>query len=535
VSIARLPAAALLLAAAAPAATQPADPSLTARIIDEATTHSQVMPLAQHLTDRIGARLTNAPGMRQAEAWTQAKFAEWGLSNIRRQGFEFGRGWSIERSNVRMLTPRPITLTAIPIPWTPATAGPLSAPVILAPIRDEKDLAKWRGRLRGKIVLLTGPGEIREPAEPVYVRLSGQELRELDQFQQPKYDPAEKACTTRRFEFARALDTFLDAEGALAYATMSRADGKLVQGMGYLFGPEPARLPGVEIAAEDYRRLARLTVAGPVPTLEIDTAVRFEEGDTKAYNILADIPGTDSQAGYVMAGAHLDSWAAADGATDNAAGVAMVMEAARIIAALKVRPKRTIRFALWAGEEQGLMGSLAYVEEHLARRGGGGGQLGTGLPRLSRWLNAWPVQPLPGWRDLSAYFNLDNGTGKIRGITVENNLAVVPIFQQWLAPFGPMGADTLAIQQAGGTDHVMLRAVGIPAFQFIQDWLDYGRTHHTSADTFDHLKGDDMRQGAMILAAFLVNAANADQPLPRLPLPTQPVVTEPFSPETDCP
>jgi carboxypeptidase Q len=224
------------------------------------------------------------------------------------------------------------------------------------------------------------------------------------------------------------------------------------------------------------------------------------------------------------------SWQVPDGSADNGAGSAMVMEAARIIAKSGIRPKRTIRFALWAGEEQGILGSLAYVERHIATRGTPGDPKLTGLKLYTGWANRWPITPKPGWGDLAAYFNLDNGSGKIRGIYAENNPAVVPIFRDWLAPFAAMGATDVAIRTTGGTDHVFLQSVGVPGFQFIQDPLDYGsRIHHSSIDTFDHLKGDDMRQGATILASFLVNAANADKALPRPPLPTKPVTTDPFA------
>ena len=299
-------ASAILLAA--PAAAQTADVN---KIIDQGTNHSQVMLTAQHLTDVIGPRLPASPQMRAAEAWTQAKFREWGLSNTRAEGFPFGRGWSIERSSLRMVTPRPIQLTAIPIAWTPAAR--VTAPVIIAPMRRERDFEKWRGQLRGKVVMVTRPTDLRDPTGPVVQRLSGEELSNLDRFEQPRYDPTQLARQLRRAEFGEKLDAFLKTEGAVAYATMSRLDGKLVHGEGWAFDPaKPASVPGLEIAAEDYRRLARLAKVGPAPTLEIDSQVRFHDDDTQAYNILADIPGSDVRAGYVMAGAHLDSWVAGD-------------------------------------------------------------------------------------------------------------------------------------------------------------------------------------------------------------------------------
>ena len=520
--------AAAVLAAGAPAAAQ--DGGQVNRIIDEGMNHSQVMVTAEHLADVIGPRLTNSPQMRTAEAWTQAKFVEWGLKNVHREGYPFGRGWWIERSSVRMITPRPIALTAIPIAWTPATNGALTAPIIVAPMTEEADFAKWRGQLAGRIVLVTRPDNGSEPDKPAFRRYTGDDLSKLDEFKQPEYDPAADDRQLKRLDFAKKLDAFLKAEGAVAMATMAYRDGKLVSGEGYLFGVgETPALPAVQIAAEDYRRLARLAKAGPAPTLEIVSDVRFDDSDANAYNILAEIPGTDAKAGYVMAGAHLDSWVAGDGATDNGAGSAMIMEAARILASLGVRPKRTIRFALWSGEEQGLLGSMAWVEQHLATRGTASDAKGNGLQRYYGWTSRWPITPRPGYGELAAYFNIDNGSGKLRGIYAENNPAVVPIFQQWMAPFRSMGMTTVAVRPTGGTDHVFMQAVGAPGFQFIQDPLDYGsRTHHSSADTFDHLKGEDMRQGATILAAFLLNAANADKALPRPPLPTKPAVTDPY-------
>ncbi|MET4665292.1 M20/M25/M40 family metallo-hydrolase [Sphingomonas sp. PvP056] len=515
----------------APVFAQSVDRVAVTRIIDEGMAHSDVMPIAAHLSDVIGPRMTNSPAMRQAEAWTQAKFSEWGLRNVHKEGFDFGRGWSIVSSSVRMLTPRPIALTAIPIAWTPATNGPLRAPVIVAPMKRERDFAKWHGQLTGKIVMVTLPDSGSEPKEAAFQRYSADELRKLDQYQQPTYDPDAIDRRVKRLDYAKKLDAFLKAEGAVAMATMAYRDGKLVSGEGYTFGVgDTPSLPAVQIAAEDYRRLARLAKVGPAPTLEITSDVRFDDADTQAYNVIAEIPGTDPKAGYVMAGAHLDSWVAADGAADNGAGSAMVMEAARIIAKTGIRPRRTIRFALWAGEEQGLLGSLSYVERHLATRGNPADPKLTGLKLYTGWSNRWPITPQSGWGDLAAYFNLDNGSGKIRGIYAENSPAVVPIFRDWLAPFASMGATEVVIRKTGGTDHVFMQAVGVPGFQFIQDPLDYGSlVHHSSIDTFDHLKGDDMRQGATILASFLVNAANADKALPRPPLPTKPVATDPFA------
>ena len=514
----------------APPAGTAADASRAqARIMDQGLNHSQVMATAQYMADVIGGRMTNSPAMRRAEAWTQERYRAWGLVNVHKEPFAFGRGWWIERSSVRMTSPRPIQLTAIPIAWTPATSGALTAPVIVAPLKTDRDFAKWHGKLAGRVVLVTEPGTGDEPDRPPFRRLGGDDLGKLGQFRPDRYDPADLDRSLRRGGFTARMEDFLKAEGAVAYATMSYRDGKLVSGEGYRFARgDTSPLPAVQIAAEDYRRLVRLALTGPAPTLEINSDVRFDDSDPNAYNIIADIPGTDPRAGYVMAGAHLDSWVAGDGAADNGAGSAMVMEAARILAATGVRPKRTIRFALWAGEEQALLGSIAYVEQHLANRAPGR-PWPTGQDVYYQYAYRWPIVRKPGWGELAAYFNIDNGSGRLRGIYAENDPAVVPIFEEWMRPFRSMGMNTVSIQRTGGTDHVFMQSVGVPGFQFIQDPLDYGsRVHHSSIDTFDHLKADDMRQGATVLASFLLDAANAAQPLPRPPLPTEPGNSDPY-------
>ncbi len=510
-----------------PAAAQAPDRVAINGIIDQGFNHSEVMDTAAWLTDRIGGRMTNSPQMRQAEAWTQQQFRDWGLSNIRADPFEFGRGWSIVRSSARMTAPRPIELRAIPVAWTPSTNGVISGAVVVAPISSAADFDRWRGKLSGKIVMLSRPDTGSEPTEPAFRRLTDEDLRRTAYVQPQHGRPTPSADR----EFVLRLDDFLAGEGALAWVRMSARDGGLLHGTGYTYRADATpRLSGMELAAEDYRRLARLALTDAPPTLELMSEVQFHDEDVNAYNILADIPGTSRSGEYVMAGAHLDSWVAADGAVDNAAGSAVVMEAARILKALGVRPKRTIRFALWNGEEQGLLGSLAYVEKYLATRAAPTDPALAALPSSRTWRQRWPIQPRPGHSDLVAYFNLDNGSGKIRGINAEGNVAAAPIFQAWLEPFESMGASTVSLRPSGGTDHVYMQTVGIPGYQFIQDPLDYGsRLHHTSIDSYDHLRPDDLRQAAVILASFLLTAANSDDPLPRMPLPTEPRPTDPFA------
>lgn len=520
-------AASAALLAAAPA--HAAELTVVNRINDQAFNHSQVLQTAQHLTDQIGGRLTNSPAMRKAEAWTQGKFREWGLSNVHTEGFEFGRGWWIEDSRVRMVAPRPITLRAIPVAWTPPTAGPLTAEVIVAPMAKERDFAEWKGKLAGKIVLVTWPAPPRDATTAPFQRLSAEDLTKREAYVQPAFDPEAQDRAIEQRAFAGKLDRFLKAEGAVAWARMSYRDNGLVHGAGYQHKVgETAILPGVEIAAEDYRRLARLAKVGPVK-LEIDSKVHFEDADTRAYNVFADLPGSDPKAGYVMAGAHLDSWVAADGAVDNAAGSAVIMEAARILKTLGVRPKRTIRFALWSGEEQGLLGSAAYVERHLARRPPHADPAKRDLgPMVSQ--TTFPVTTLPGYRDMAGYFNIDNGSGKLRGIYVEGNMAAAPVLKGWLEPFRGQGVTTVAAAPTGGTDHVFLARLGLPAFQFIQDSLDYGSTtHHSSVDTYDHLRAEDLKQAAAVMAWVLLQAADAKTPLPGNVVPREPSPADPFA------
>jgi carboxypeptidase Q len=517
-----------LLTVSSFAAPPPADTVTINRIADAAFNHGEVMDIAAYLADQIGGRMTNSPAMRRAERWTQDEFKRWGLKDVRAEGFDFGRGWWIESAHVRMTAPRPLELRGIPIAWTPGTNGAIDAAVIVAPMNSEKDFADWKGKLSGKIVLVTWPAPPKDDTDAPFQRLSDADIAKLDKYQEPTFDPQAQQKRIERFLFRTKLDNFLAEEGAVAWVQISRTDGRLVHGEGYshLAGKTP-KLPGWELAAEDYRKLARLAKSGEVK-LEIDSRVHFEDADHNAYNILADIPGGDPKSGYVMAGAHLDSWVAGDGAADNGAGAAVVMEAARILASIGVQPRRTIRFALWAGEEQGLLGSGAYVEKHIARRPQPTDPAQADAPAFLL-PDTYPIEPLPGFSEMIAYFNIDNGSGKIRGIYTEGNFAVVPIFREWLSPFASLGGAAVVAQPTGSTDHVYLSRLGLPAFQFIQDPLDYeSRVHHSDLDTFDHLRPEDLRQAAVVLASVLVDAANSDKPLPRKVLPSQPKVTDPF-------
>ncbi len=500
-----------------------------ARILDEGLNRSQAMKTAEELTDGIGGRLTNSPSLRKAESWAMDKFTGWGLKNVRKDPWNFGRGWSFDNATMTMLSPRLIHLRVIPVAWTPPTNGTLKGEIIVAPMKAEKDFAAWKGKLKGKIVLYSLPGNGSEPKEAPFQRYSGEDIAKMDQYELTHYDPEALERRLKSWMFTEKLDQFLKSEGALAWGKISYRDGSLLQGEGYSFEPgkSPA-LPGFEIAAEDYRRLARLAKVGPAPVVEMTSDAKYDDSDMNAHNIIAEIPGSDPKAGYVMAGGHFDSWIAGDGAADNGAGSVMVMEAARILQSLGVKPKRTIRFILWEGEEQGLLGSMAYVKKYLASRPEPEGGL-NGIPAYFKWPHLFPVTKQPGYDDLKAYFNIDNGSGKLRGIYAENNVAAVPLLREWLSPFDSLGAGKVVMETTDGTDHVFMQSVGVPGFQFIQDPLDYeSRVHHSNLDTFDHLKGDDMRQGATVLAGMLLQAANSDKTLPHEAIPTGDEATDPF-------
>lgn len=497
-------------------------------IVDSGMSHSQAMASASELMDGIGPRLTNSEGFDRAAAWALARMREYGLTNVHTESYDFGLGWNLDSWSSQMTTPRLLDMRMIPVAWSPPTTGTVSAPVILAPMDDEKDFELWRGKLAGKIVLVNAPDRASESTSATFRRFDGSELAGMDHYDFPSDDLAPYSKMLNKLTFPKKLSEFLAAEGALVMVRNSVRGNGLVHGEGYAYRPEERfALPFVELSKEDYNRLAMLEMGGSPPTVSITVNARFGEADQTAENLFGEIAGTDPRAGYVLAGGHFDSWHAADGATDDGAGSIVVMEAARILASLGVRPKRTIRFALWSGEEQALLGSMAYVERHIATR-----PVDRSLSQMEQfvnWNSYFPIKPLAGYGEMKAYFNLDNGAGRIRGIYAENNTAAVPLLRRWLAPFSSMGATAVVTSGTRGTDHEMMAAIGLPAFQFIQDPLDYrSRIHHSSVDTLDHVPPDDIRQAATIMAAILWQAANSDEELPRLPLPTEPSRSDPF-------
>lgn len=563
-----------LLAAAALRAEEPIDWEMVNRIRDEGFHHSQVMETLEHLSDRIGPRLTGSPGMKEANEWTRAKLAEWGLENAHLEPFEFGRGWSFSRTSVHLLKPREMPLFALPEAWTPGTDGPVRGPAVRVGIESEKDFERLRGKLRGKILFLDETRELL-PAdeEPTVRRHDADDLAELEPFPIPgeRGDDGRRARFRRRFELRQKINDFLAEEGALATVEISSRDGLMrVTGGGSRKVDENPGVPALVMMAEHYNWLVRLLDAAaeesekkkaretekdqkderaegedgsggedaanedgedeekkeegpsgpgwdePSPVeLEIDVRARFHDDDSMAYNTVAEIPGSGE--GLVMVGAHLDSWHTGTGTTDNGAGCAVVMEAVRILKALGVRARRTIRIALWAGEEQGLLGSRHHVEEHFGRLPVKEGQ--EDRPFFLREIEG-EVEVLPAHAAFSAYFNLDNGSGKIRGIYSQENAAAAAVFETWLRPFHDLGASSVVTRNTRGTDHTSFDRVGLPGFQFIQDGLDYGsRTHHTNVDTLDHAVPEDLVQASVVVASFLYHAAMREEPLPRKPMP----------------
>jgi len=519
----------MLLPAAAPAQ-EPVDWVMVNKIRDEGLHRSQVMSILEHLADEIGPRLTGSPQMKEANEWTRQQLADWGLEDARLEGYEFGRGWSFSRASVHMLSPRQMPLLALPVAWTPGTGKKgVRGEAEKVEIESEKDFDKYRGKLAGKILFFDDSRELQDAGEPALQRFSGGELDELEVFEIPgDRRPSFRERGRKRWRFSRKLNDFLVEEKALAKVEISSRDGGLVR-LGGGGSREPGGNPGIPslvMAAEHYNWIVRLLDTAedgdgessrPPVELEIEVAARFHDRDTQAYNTVAEIPG--SGPGLVMAGAHLDSWHAGTGATDNAAGCAVVMEAVRILKALGVEPRRTIRVALWSGEEQGLLGSRAFVSEHLGTVPVSDDPKQQDLPEWMRDLEG-EVEVKPDHETFSAYFNLDNGSGRIRGIWAQENAAVVPIFEAWLQPFHDLGADTVTTRNTRGTDHQSYDRVGLPGFQFIQDGLDYrSRTHHTNFDVLDHVVREDLMQASVVMASFLYHAAMRDEPLPRKPMP----------------
>lgn len=494
------------------------------RIRYEGFHNSKVMELATGLMDSIGERLTGSPNMKRANEWTRDKLTDFGLSNAHLEAWgPFGRGWANQYVNVRMTAPDIVPLIVYAKAWTPGTNGVVSGKCIRANIEDKKDFDKYRGKLAGMIVIFGPNAEVKPITELPYERLTDDALAKIGEYQIPgERPPFRMAEIMRRRQFVKDLNQFFADEKVLAVIDHSRGTSGggtvFVQSGGSYKPGETTTVPQLTMASEHWNRIARLLDQKKEVSLEFNVANTFYDDDPMQYDTIAEIPGTDKKDEVVMLGAHLDSWHAGTGATDNGAGTIVMMEAVRILKALDVKPRRTIRIGLWSGEEEGLLGSQGYVEKHFGSRPPMDDLNMKGMPTLLR-REAGPVTVKPEQAKVSAYFNVDNGTGRIRGVYLQENQAVAPIFESWMKPFKDLGMTTLTMRNTGGTDHLSFDAVGIPGFQFIQDPIEYeSRTHHSNMDVYDRLQPEDLKQNSVIVASFVYDAAMRDQMLPRKPI-----------------
>ena len=512
------------------------------QIRDEGLNRSQVMDTLFWLTDRYGPRVTGTPAMTDAGAWTMKKMTDWGLANVHREEFEFGRGWSIVRFSAHMIEPQIQPLIGLPKTWSTGTDGAVSADVVRVTIATEADLAKYKGQLKGKIVLSQPSRAVRMLEGPFVVRMDEALTKEAESTpipaqrggggragrgaagggDAPATDPAPETAGDQPAgrggaagQFQQRLQQFYKDEGVVAVfdrgsdadtsnmgsglsVNQQRPDGGTIF-PGTVNRTAPAGVPQVTLAVEHYNRMVRLLEHNVPVKVELDVRVQFHD-NVKGFNVVGEIPGTDLAGEVVMLGAHFDSHSFATGATDNATGSTAMLEALRIIKTLGLKPRRTIRVGLWGAEEQGLLGSRAYVLAHFA--------------------DPQTMALKPEHAKLAAYFNLDNGTGKIRGIWMQGNLAARPIFEQWMAPLKDLGVTILGPRNVASTDHSSFDAVGLPGFQFVQDRLEYNsRTHHSNMDTYERVQRDDLVQQATVAAVFAYNAAMRDEKLPRKALP----------------
>ena len=518
-----------LLAVCCAAQEEKLDLETISKIRYEGFHNSKIMEIASGLMDGIGQRLTGSPNVKRANEWTRDKLTEFGLNNAHLEPWSpFGRGWANEYVNVRMMGPDIATLIAYPRAWTPGTNGAVQAQVVRVEIRPTpadmaKDMAKYKGKLAGKIVLYGDDAELKLPTDPLADRLDEKALKDIEHYPIPsERNEARLREFQRRGRMLRQITKFFADEQVAAVIEHSRGPiggGTVyVDGGAYKVG-QTVGVPWIIMATEHWTRIARLLQQKKEVQLEVNVKNTFYDDANTQYDTIAEIPGTDKKDEIVMLGAHLDSWWSGTGATDNGAGTVVMMEAVRILKALGIKPRRTIRIGLWTGEEQGLLGSQWYVAQHFGSRPPSKDPERQGDPTVTR-RDAGPMSPLkPETAKVSVYFNVDNGSGKIRGVYCQENAAVAPIFNEWMKPFHDLGMQTLAMRNTGGTDHLSFDAVGIPGFQFIQDPLDYEtRTHHSNMDVYDRLQADDLKQMAVIVASFVYNAAMRDQMFPRKPV-----------------
>jgi Peptidase family M28 len=518
-------------------ATESLDLTMYQRIRDEGLQHSHIMEYATALMDGIGPRLTGSPNLKRANEWTRDQLTAMGCSNAHLEDWgEFGMGWRQLNTWIRMSAPDTAVFIAQALPWSPSSKGPINGPAMWVTAKDEKDLEKYKGQLAGKIVFFGDMRDVKPVDKPLWERRDDANLKTQVEYPVHVADGGGDGFREflRSIVFREKVGQFLAAEHAIGVVIPSR-DGRNSGGSGgtifddggsgmgwFAYKREHAEpLPIAVTAIENYGRVYRLLKANVPVTVEMNVDTEFTGDHEHGFDTIAEIPGTDPKLKdeLVMVGGHLDSWASATGATDNGAGTIVAMEVMRILTALHVQPRRTIRVGLWTGEEEGEFGSYGYVKQHF-----GFVPLSTApdqivLPEFAR-KPAGPVELKPDQQKISGYFNVDNGTGKIRGIYLQQNAAVGPIFQQWIEPLKDLGVSTITMRDTGGTDHEAFDSVGIPGFQFIQDMLDYSsRTHHSNMDTYERLQPDDLAQAATVEAIFVYNTAMRDQMLPRKPLP----------------
>ena len=517
----------------------------------EGTKNSQVMQTLSYLTDVIGGRLTNSPSMKRANEWTRDTMAKWGMQNAHLEAWgPFGRGWSLKNFSAEVIAPQTFPVIAYPKAWSPSTKGAVTADVVMFEAKTETDFDKYKGKLSGKIVLISAARELKMEDKPLGARLSEENLKKMadetspnpprpdqpqmtdEQRQKQREEQMKQTLfNIKRWQFllqegaAVAVDNSRGGSGGTLFVQSASVVQEIPADMAnfnprnglqpYKKEAEAKMIPQMTMATEDYNRLTRIIGFGVTPRMTVDIQTQYHDEDQMGYNTIAEIPGTDPKLKdeIVMLGGHMDSWQGATGATDNGAGVSVAMEAARIILQSGLKPRRTIRVALWSGEEQGLNGSREYVKQHFGEAKGGGGQFGGGQQQ--------PLEITKGadYEKLSAYYNLDNGTGKIRGIYLQGNSAAASIFKTWLTPFADMGASTVTILNTGGTDHQSFDRILLPGFQFIQDEVEYDtRTHHSNQDNFDRIQAEDLKQASVIMAAFVYQTAMMDEKIPRKPL-----------------
>ncbi len=515
-------------------------------IREEGFNHSHVMEYASALFDDIGPRLTGSPNLAKANAWTRDQLTAMGCSNAHLESWgDFGLGWRQLSTSVDMVTPDTAVFIAQATPWSPATHGSVTAEVIAVPqLKEEKDFDAWKGKLAGKIVLYGKAPEIHPDPAPPLQHYDENKLAQIYQYPLDgnmeeqhvvPQDPKFWEDLYKKINFKEQLAKFFAAQGAAALLVTGwgSADGGIFrddnaeQMGGSVYLPDHKQpIPSAVVSSENFGRVSRLLEHKVPVTVSVAINTEFTGDHEQGFNTIAEIPGTDPNLKdqVVMVGGHLDSWIAGTGATDDGAGTIVAMEAMRILTALHVQPRRTIRIGLWSGEEQGEFGSLGYVHQHFGTVGLSTKPEQLAIPEFIRE-RVGPLKVKPEQALLSGYFNLDNGGGKLLGIYAENDAAMVPIFNQWMAPLKDLDVTTVSLRNSGSTDHESFNEVGIPGFQFIQDPRDYEtRSLHSNQDVYERLSPSDLKQAAVVEAIFLYNTAMRDQMLPRKPLP----VPEPF-------